>query len=205
MSHANPSRDLAMVVERAIDLLLTELEKRRLGKSLLGLKMVPKGKPSRISNAARREVYERDGIQCTYVARDGRRCQARAFLELDHEIPKALGGSNDSRNLRVRCRAHNQLWARQAFGAGHIARSRRFRQQKSTHGHDLVTTQRDAAMQAESRTATLEKVRAALRGLGFRDVQVRTALAEVARMHAPNESLTLEQVLREALFVAIAA
>ena len=236
MSHANPSRDLAMVIERAIDLLLADLERRRLGKAgrparsachrkrepsegrrpentptkitLRDSTNVPNAKPSGISNAVRREVFERDGLQCTYVAEDRRRCEARAFLELDHEIPKALGGSNDSNNLRVRCRAHNQLWATQAFGRAHVARSRHLRQQKSTKApRDPATTnaQGEPAPHAESRVQILERVRLALCGLGFRNAQAKNALAEVARRHAPTESLALEQVLREALLFATAA
>jgi hypothetical protein len=66
--------------------------------------------------AVTREVYLRDERQCTFVAKDGRRCAARHFLELDHVQPWALGGASDAGNLRLRCRAHNQLHARKLFG-----------------------------------------------------------------------------------------
>jgi Holliday junction resolvasome RuvABC DNA-binding subunit len=54
-------------------------------------------------------------------------------------------------------------------------------------------------------TATYEKVRSALRGLGFRDAQARRAVAAVARRHDSSEDPPLEQVLREAIHVAAAA
>jgi hypothetical protein len=68
-----------------------------------------------------REVYARDGGQCTFVAPDGRRCEARDFVELDHVDPRALGGEHTVANLRLRCRPHNQLYARQIYGDEHMA------------------------------------------------------------------------------------
>ena len=45
------------------------------------------------------------------VTIDARRC-----LELDHIAPYAVGGQCTVENLRLRCRAHNQRYARQYFG-----------------------------------------------------------------------------------------
>jgi Holliday junction resolvasome RuvABC DNA-binding subunit len=50
-----------------------------------------------------------------------------------------------------------------------------------------------------------EKVRIALRGLGFRDAQARRAVAAIVDKHEPSEDLPLEQALREAILVATAA
>jgi hypothetical protein len=74
-----------------------------------------------VSAAARREVRARDGEQCSFVSEDGRRCDARAFLEIDHIEPWAALGAAGPDNLRLRCRAHNQLHARNCFGAAHMA------------------------------------------------------------------------------------
>ena len=68
-----------------------------------------------------REVYARDEGQCTFIAQDGRRCSAREFVEFDHIEPHALGGEATAANLRLRCRAHNQLYARQVYGDEHMA------------------------------------------------------------------------------------
>jgi hypothetical protein len=215
MSHANPSRDLTVVIDCAMDLLLAELERKRFGKAKLGRQALsireekPSGapttsevKPSHITNAVRRLVYERDGRRCTYVSEGGRRCEARAFLELDHVVAKALGGSNDVENLRVLCRAHNQLLAEQAFGHEWVERCRRSRRnrdfcQKKSNGARSERT--------DTRAATYEKVRLALRGLGFRDAEARNAVVAVRRRHEQEEALTLERALREALLVATAA
>jgi Holliday junction resolvasome RuvABC DNA-binding subunit len=63
----------------------------------------------------------------------------------------------------------------------------------------------EASAVAKERSTTLEKVRLALRGLGFRDIEARRAVAAVASRHDPNEPIVLERVLREALTVATAA
>lgn len=72
----------------------------------------------------RRQVWTRDGGCCTFVAVDGTRCGSRARLELDHVHPRALGGPDTVDNLRLRCRAHNLLYAEQVFGVEHMARFR---------------------------------------------------------------------------------
>jgi hypothetical protein len=187
MSHSNPSRDLGVVVERAVDLLLVDLERKRLGRTKRPRRGPRRraGMPSGVTAAARREVFERDGFQCTYVADDGRRCEAHSFLELDHVHPKGRGGSDDAANLRVRCRAHNQLWAEQVFGHEYVKNSRRLRQQKSTRRSDESSSPMPAqrAGQEAPRAALFEKVRLALRGLGFRDAQARRSIVEVLSMH----------------------
>jgi hypothetical protein len=85
---------------------------------------VPRPVPKRqrdIPDALAREVYLRDGGQCTFVSRDGRRCTGRRFVEIDHIKAWALGGEHSLANLRVRCRAHNLLHARRCFGRAHLA------------------------------------------------------------------------------------
>jgi hypothetical protein len=72
--------------------------------------------------AVAREVYARDGGRCTFVSKDGRRCGARRFLELDHLKPWAMGGEQTLRNLRVCCGAHNRWLAGRHWGT--IAKSR---------------------------------------------------------------------------------
>jgi 5-methylcytosine-specific restriction endonuclease McrA len=65
----------------------------------------------------RAEVWKRDGGCCAYTTSDGVRCGERSALEYDHVIPWALGGPSDEPdNIRLLCRAHNQLLARQTFG-----------------------------------------------------------------------------------------
>ncbi|MFH1725141.1 MAG: HNH endonuclease signature motif containing protein [Elusimicrobiota bacterium] len=71
----------------------------------------------RIPQAVRDEVWRRDGGRCAFTGPDGSRCPERGGLEFDHMIPWALGGRSDTpRNIRLLCRTHNRLLARQAFG-----------------------------------------------------------------------------------------
>ena len=129
MSHANPSRDLAAVVDRALDLLIADIEKRKLGQTKRP--RAPRAtETGRVSNHTRRAAVARDGIQCSYVGADGQRCTARAFLEFDHEHARALGGSSDAKNIRLRCRAHNRLGAEQDFGKDHVERKIRLRREE---------------------------------------------------------------------------
>ena len=67
-----------------------------------------------------REVYRRDGKQCTFVSKDGRRCGSCRFLELDHVLPWAVGGEPTVENLQVRCAAHNRHAARHYFGKSYM-------------------------------------------------------------------------------------
>ncbi|HET7543898.1 MAG TPA: hypothetical protein VFK05_28700 [Polyangiaceae bacterium] len=69
----------------------------------------------------RRATHDRDRGRCAFVAADGRRCNARAFLEFDHIRPLARRGGADAANIRLLCRAHNHLHARHCFGAMHLA------------------------------------------------------------------------------------
>jgi polyhydroxyalkanoate synthesis regulator phasin len=57
----------------------------------------------------KREVFQRENMQCTYVSSDGRRCQQKRWLHLHHELPVARGGLNTADNLRLLCQAHHQM------------------------------------------------------------------------------------------------
>jgi len=71
------------------------------------------------------EVWRRDSGRCAYVGPDGVRCGETAWLEWDHIIPWALGGgSKDSANIRLLCRAHNQAEATRVFGESWCPRRR---------------------------------------------------------------------------------
>src|SRR4029079_1194152 len=77
-----------------------------------------------------REVFGRDGEQCTYLDSEGRRCECRTRLELDHIEPRALGGGDAASNLRARCRSHNLHAAEEIFGKEHVAARIHCRQQQ---------------------------------------------------------------------------
>jgi hypothetical protein len=98
MAHRNPSRDFAPIVDKALDLLIAELKKERFGQTTRPQHSrkastpsgIAKARPERVTNATKRKVFERDGMQCAFVDEDGKRCSARAFLERDHRaLPAA--------------------------------------------------------------------------------------------------------------------
>jgi len=66
-----------------------------------------------LGQSVRRKVFERDGECCTYVSPEGVRCCEQRFLQVDHVLPVARGGTNELENLRIYCGPHNQLLAGQ--------------------------------------------------------------------------------------------
>ena len=123
LRHELPAGDLAMVVERALDLLIADRMKRRFGQCTKPRKRAasrPKPDSRHIAHDVRRQVFARDGARCTFVSTDGKRCDQRGGLELHHEEPFGRGGPATVANIRVICRAHNQLLAEQEYGRAFI-------------------------------------------------------------------------------------
>jgi 5-methylcytosine-specific restriction endonuclease McrA len=114
--------------EELFEKLLKEFVARKTKESIINAKTkIVKAKDPKTSTISRaiplktkREVFKRDNRQCTYVAKDGKCCSKRHNLEIDHIMPRALGGSNDIRNLRLLCRSHNLLQAEYTFGRDFI-------------------------------------------------------------------------------------
>jgi len=130
LSHAVPKGDMDQVFQRALEALISQLEKQKFGGkngrpgggSRLGASSGSK-RPHIPANV-RRAVWERDERQCTFVGAGGHRCTSRTLLELDHIRPLAQGGAATVDNLRLRCRAHNQYEAERIFGAGFMSQKR---------------------------------------------------------------------------------
>ena len=62
-------------------------------------------------------MWQRDESRCTFVDRQGRRCEARDWLEIHHDEPFGRGGETRLENLRLFCRSHNQFQAEIDYGA----------------------------------------------------------------------------------------
>ena len=186
MRHANADGDLAIVVERAVDLLVEKLEKQRLGKTERPRASPRQNVRAGVPRATRRAVFERDGERCTFTDADGHRCPATTWLELDHIVARARGGTNDLGNLRVRCRAHNQLYAEQTFGQRHVERKTRERRGPRQRGY---------ADESSARAAN------GLLNMGFRHADVRRALDAVNVRHRNQilGEIPIQTILREAL------
>ena len=69
-----------------------------------------------------RTVWKRDGGKCVWPLANGEICDSKIRLELDHILPRALGGPSTVDNLRVICRRHNQIHAEETFGVEFMGR-----------------------------------------------------------------------------------
>ena len=113
--HAIPNGDLPTIFDRALTLLLNELERRRCAATSSPRRGSDVSDGSRhIPAAVKREVWRRDGGRCAFVGRDGR-CLERSFLEYHHVRPYADGGAATTSNIELRCRAHNAYEASLLF------------------------------------------------------------------------------------------
>ncbi len=131
LSHA--SAGIGEIVERGLEVLLAQTMKRRAAAGSRPPKPDAKadaivgdaasravdGAVSRYVPAATKEaVWDRDGGQCTYVSKDGHRCEARRFVQMHHVEPFARGGSTTVENMRLLCGVHNRLEGDQVYGRG---------------------------------------------------------------------------------------
>ena len=211
MRHRNPSGDLEKIIEVALDLLLAKLEKERLGKTTRSKEKTPSTttaadggtcsaaqhspKPARrrhVAKAVQREVWARDGAQCTYVDAEGNRCPARGFLELDHIEAKALGGGDDAANIRLRCRAHNHLHAEQVFGREFMEERIHLRQRKCATAAKMERENPEAA-----KAPSFETAARGLRTLGFRAAEVHDVITRLATTLDP--ATPVENIIKSAL------
>ncbi len=181
LRHSIPDGDIAQILERGLDLVIERATKRQFAAT-----DKPRPKPEQPADLAatvpahlRREVAERDGYRCTFVADDGTRCGATSWLQFDHVEPRARGGPSTADNLRLLCRAHNQLEAERRLGrwVGEIAAKReRVRSNEPPSFADAWS---------------------GLVNLGFREREARGAL-DAIRGTVSQES-AVEEVLRAAL------
>ena len=123
-----PDGDLAAIVDRAMSLLLRELERARFAATTAPRKTTSStdAAPSsrHIPAPVQRAVWQRDGGQCTFHNRQGQRCPARERLEFHHVVPFAQGGDHSVSNIRLARARHNAYQAELDYGAAFIARRR---------------------------------------------------------------------------------
>jgi hypothetical protein len=136
LGHKVPNGDLRAVLLIAVQCAIAHYGKRKGAKAVRQTARAaaePKSVPSQATSGGcaarrsipaevRREVWRRDGGQCTWLGPDGQRCPGKARLEFDHIQPVALGGASTVANIRLTCKAHNLLHAERVFGREHMAR-----------------------------------------------------------------------------------
>lgn len=115
MRHSVPTGDPAIIFDRALTRLLSDLEKKKLAVTDRPRRATPSSSRSRhVPAAVKRVVWERDAGRCALVGSDGR-CTERGFLEYHHVIAFTDGGPTTADNLQLRCRAHNAYEAVVSF------------------------------------------------------------------------------------------
>jgi len=132
----NAQNHMAEVMEKALDIALDKkdpqkkLERRR--KRAAARDRTPRSNevdtkpaptPSRyIPSEVSERIHERGNHRCEFRADDGRRCTARAGLQIDHVKPFAIHQSHDERFLRLLCPQHNRFAAERVYGAAFMKR-----------------------------------------------------------------------------------
>ena len=116
LRHTNRCTDEAAVIDRALTLLVAQLEKVKYGRTDRPRPTGPSNPSSRyVPQPLRRAVSARDGDRCAFVGPEGR-CAETAGLQFHHRIPFAEGGPTTIDNLELRCPAHNLYEAERWFG-----------------------------------------------------------------------------------------
>ena len=122
LRHSIPNGEPAEILDRALTLLVADLERKRLaatGKPRPRAREAAK-RSRYIAADVKRAVWARDGGRCAFVGTEGR-CSETGFLEIHHVVPYASGGEAVAANLQLRCRAHNAHEAERYFGSGQLS------------------------------------------------------------------------------------
>jgi hypothetical protein len=93
LRHVVPDGDPAIIVDRALTLLVRELERTKIGtgdRPRAGRAASPGSR--HVPAAVKRTVWQRDGGRCAFVGAQGR-CAETGFLEYHHVVPFAEGGA----------------------------------------------------------------------------------------------------------------
>ncbi len=144
LSHALPDGDYARAIARiAREFLerndplrkpISEAKKWKSTSPTKNMKSASAAKNLKSTSAAkktcvtsvRRQTIQKAGGRCTYKdAKTGRVCGTRYQAQVDHIVPRALGGGNEPENLRCLCGKHNRLMAEKILGDWRAAERRR--------------------------------------------------------------------------------
>ena len=135
LSHSDPGAMTERVLETGLDLVLKRHASRK------GVVQKPRGRISAgtsraIPAAVKRKVWLRDVGRCQWPQESGGICGSTLRVEFDHSIAWARAGPTTAKNLRLLCRMHNDLAARQTFGDAWM---NRFTQNRGNAGSEQTT------------------------------------------------------------------
>ena len=117
MRHTIPNGDPSAIFDRALTMLLCELERRTFAAAKRPRSNVAASTVSlHVPAAIKREVWTRDDGRCAFVGTNDR-CTETGLLEFHHIRPYADGGETSVENLELRCRPHNAYEAEKYFSA----------------------------------------------------------------------------------------
>ena len=121
LRHVIPDGDPAAIFDRALTILVAQLERTKAGAatrprtSAMSSNASAGKRSRRVPAAVRRAVWVRDEGRCAFIGKSGR-CEESGALEFHHVVPFASGGATTAANLQLRCRAHNAYEGALAFG-----------------------------------------------------------------------------------------
>jgi hypothetical protein len=119
LSHSMPGATVEAVLSAGLDLILDRDRKRKA--LVANPRPAPAGAPAEpgatyVPAAVRREVWQRDQGRCQWKLDSGGTCGSRLRVEIDHVNLRCRGAKPIASELRVLCRVHNDLAAREALG-----------------------------------------------------------------------------------------
>jgi 5-methylcytosine-specific restriction endonuclease McrA len=121
MAHRASDGDPALIIEKALSLLVAQLERTKIASARRPRVQSEGPTPSSLRSrhipaSIRRTVWTRDERRCAFVGSCGR-CSETSGLEFHHVVPFARGGPTTLENVALRCRAHNGYESELAFGS----------------------------------------------------------------------------------------
>jgi 5-methylcytosine-specific restriction endonuclease McrA len=154
---------------------LDRVEGRKFGKSRAPRAAKVCSGARTVPREVRRQVVARDGLRCSFVSEDGRRCEETGFLELDHVVPVSRGGRASVDGIRILCASHNQYEAERILGREAVLAGRAAR----GIDDDLVAGLRRLGVTASDARQAV----AATRGPGAVEERMRAALGALGAVY----------------------
>ncbi|MEZ0392571.1 MAG: HNH endonuclease [Pseudobdellovibrionaceae bacterium] len=111
ISHKISNASYTEAIQWMADETLTRLDpfSAKQGRRQTNKKMATPGQRTYLPKNLKQMVWKKSRGQCCYKnPNSGKRCESKFWLEIDHIVPLAQGGTHEIENLQLLCRAHNQ-------------------------------------------------------------------------------------------------